>query len=331
MQGAGVRCVPHRPALPRGRDQRRLPVPARSRGRGHRRGGRSRRDERRAGRLRDPQLARGVRRVPVVPAGQALVLLQHPQRDAEDDVGGRDASCRPRSASARSRRRRSSPRARRRRSTRRRRRLRRPARLRRDGRARRRRCSPATCGRGDCGRGVRLRRRRRRGDRRRAPRGRGEDHRGRPRRPQARVGQGSSARRTPSTRRKGDPVEAIQALTDGNGADVVHRSGGQPRGDEAGVLRPRPRRDAGAGRRARPEHDDRDADDRLLRSRRRAEAELVRRLPAEPGLPAAHRPLPARVVCRSTTSCPRRSRSTRSRRRSTKMERGEVLRSVVVL
>ena len=31
--GAGVRRVPHRPALPRGRDQRRVPVPARPRGR----------------------------------------------------------------------------------------------------------------------------------------------------------------------------------------------------------------------------------------------------------------------------------------------------------
>ena len=36
VQRAGVRRVPHRPALPRGRDQRRLPVPARPRGRGHR-------------------------------------------------------------------------------------------------------------------------------------------------------------------------------------------------------------------------------------------------------------------------------------------------------
>ena len=40
---AGVRCVPHRPALPRGRDQRRLPVPARARGGGRRRVGRARR------------------------------------------------------------------------------------------------------------------------------------------------------------------------------------------------------------------------------------------------------------------------------------------------
>ena len=39
-EGPGVRGVPHRPALPRGRHQRRLPVPARPRGRRRRRGGR---------------------------------------------------------------------------------------------------------------------------------------------------------------------------------------------------------------------------------------------------------------------------------------------------
>ena len=33
-EGAGLRGLPHRPALPRGRDQRRVPVPARPRGRG---------------------------------------------------------------------------------------------------------------------------------------------------------------------------------------------------------------------------------------------------------------------------------------------------------
>ena len=41
VEGAGVRGVPHRPALPRGRHQRRLPVPARPRGRRRRRGGRA--------------------------------------------------------------------------------------------------------------------------------------------------------------------------------------------------------------------------------------------------------------------------------------------------
>src|SRR6266545_1631358 len=38
--GAGVRCLPHRPALPRGRHQRGLPLPARPRGGGQGRGGR---------------------------------------------------------------------------------------------------------------------------------------------------------------------------------------------------------------------------------------------------------------------------------------------------
>ena len=36
--------------------------------------------ERRAGRLRDPELARGVRQLPGVPARPTLVLLRHPQR-----------------------------------------------------------------------------------------------------------------------------------------------------------------------------------------------------------------------------------------------------------
>ena len=66
----GLRRVPHRPALPRGRHQRRLPVPARPRGGRHRRGGRRRRHRRRARRLRDPQLAGRVRQLPGVPRGE---------------------------------------------------------------------------------------------------------------------------------------------------------------------------------------------------------------------------------------------------------------------
>ena len=118
----GVRRVPHRPALPRGRDQRRLPVPARPRGRRHRRGGRRRRHRRRARRLRDPQLAGGVRGVPGLPPRRAVVLLRHPQRHAEDDARPTAPCCRRRSASGRSPTRRSSPPASARRSTRRRRR-----------------------------------------------------------------------------------------------------------------------------------------------------------------------------------------------------------------
>ncbi len=48
-----------------------------------------------SGGLRGPQLAGGVRRVPVVPAGSTLVLLLHRQRHPEDDPRRRD-SARPR-------------------------------------------------------------------------------------------------------------------------------------------------------------------------------------------------------------------------------------------
>ena len=60
-------------------------------------------------------------------------------------------------------------------------------------------------------------------------------------------------------------------------------------------------------------------------------SQLVRRLPAEPRLPDADRPLPPGPVRPRRASCPRRSASATSRRRSSKMHRGEVLRSVVVL
>ena len=87
VRGAGLRGLPHRPALPRGRHQRRLPVPARA----TRRPAWSRRS------------ATGV--TDVAPGdfvvlnwravcgecraclrGPALVLLRHPQRHAEDDA-----------------------------------------------------------------------------------------------------------------------------------------------------------------------------------------------------------------------------------------------------
>ena len=87
--GAGLRGVPHRPALPGGRHQRRLPLPAGPRGGRRRRGGGRRRDLGGPRRLRRPQLAGRVRRVPVVPAGAAPVLLRHPQRHPADDPGRR--------------------------------------------------------------------------------------------------------------------------------------------------------------------------------------------------------------------------------------------------
>ena len=82
----GLRRLPHRPPLPRGRDQRRVPVPPRPRGRRRRRGRRTRRRGSRAGRLRDPELASRVRHLPGLSAGPALVLLRHPQRHPEDDL-----------------------------------------------------------------------------------------------------------------------------------------------------------------------------------------------------------------------------------------------------
>ncbi len=81
----GLRGVPHRPALPRGGHQRRVPVPPRPRGGRHRGSRRAGRQLRRARRFRRPQLAGGLRAVPLVPPGQAPVLLFHPQRPPEDD------------------------------------------------------------------------------------------------------------------------------------------------------------------------------------------------------------------------------------------------------
>ncbi len=49
----------------------------------------ARRDLGGPGRLRGPQLAGRLRRVPVLPPGSALVLLRHPQRHPEDDPGRR--------------------------------------------------------------------------------------------------------------------------------------------------------------------------------------------------------------------------------------------------
>ena len=77
------------------------------------------RHRRRAGRLRDPQLAGGLRPVPRLPARPPVVLLRHPQRHPEDDPGRRHAAVPGARASARSPRRRWSPPGSARRSTRR--------------------------------------------------------------------------------------------------------------------------------------------------------------------------------------------------------------------
>ena len=200
--------MPHRSALPRGRDQRRVPVPARPRGRGGDRRDRRGCHERRARRLRRVELAGRVRRVPVVSPGPAVALLRHAQREAEDDAHRRHTTV-ARAGYRRVRREdargggsghegepRRPPRGRG------------PARLRRDGRVRRR-DDHGQRRPGRHRRGVRLRRRGRRRDRGRVSRRRAHDHRRRPRRQEAGVGEG--IRRDPHRRRveggpgRGDP------------------------------------------------------------------------------------------------------------------------------
>ncbi len=228
--GPGLRGLPHRPALPRGRHQRRLPVPARPRGRRHRRAGR-----RRASPTWPPATSwcstggpsaatcRACRR------GPAVVLLRHPQRHPEDDPDRRHRAVARRWASARSPRRPwctpgSAPR-----STR-------PP-------------GPAAVGLLGCGvmaglgaamntgegdprrlgRGDRLRRRRRRGDRRCAPWPARRRSSRSTSTPASSTGPASSAPPTPSTppsqrrrsRRSGQ-------LTGGIGADVVIDAVGRP-------------------------------------------------------------------------------------------------------
>ena len=247
----------------------------------------------RARRLRRPQLARRLRQLPRLHPRRAVVLLRHPQRHPEDDPRRRHGAV----AGARHRRVRREDAGRRRPVHQGRpvgaRRGRRPARLRRDGRARR-------------GHQHRQRRARqeRRGDRLRRRR-RGRDRRAR-RWP-------APTRSSPSTSTTGSSTGAtklgathtVTARTatrsrrsrsspDGNGADVVIDAVGRPETwkqafyarDLAGtvVLVGVPTPDM-----RHPRH----PADRRLRPRRRAQVELVRRLPAEPRLPDAGRPVPA--------------------------------------
>ena len=91
-----------------------------------------------------------------------------------------------------------------------------------------------------------------------------------------------------------DPVEAVRALTDGNGADVCIEAVGHPEvakqaffaRDLAGTLVQVGVPD--------PDDDARAADDRVLRAGRRAQAVVVRRLPAVARLPDDHRYVPRR-------------------------------------
>ena len=73
----------------------------------------------------------------------------------------------------------------------------------------------------------RLRRGRQRRHRRRPPRRRLHDHRRRRRRPEARWAKDFGATHTINSRET-DPVESVQALTDGNGANVVVDAVGRP-------------------------------------------------------------------------------------------------------
>ena len=186
------------------------------------------RHRRGARRLRDPQLACGVRPVPGLSARPPLVLLRHPQRPPEDDADRTARSCRPAlgigafaektlvaagqctkvdppAAPAGGR----------------------AAGLRGDGRHRRRdqhrRRRPRRLGRGH-----RLRRRRRRG----RGRARGWPARRRSSRWTSTTGSWRPpapwAPPTPSTRAPTDPVEAIRELTGGFGADVVIEAVGRP-------------------------------------------------------------------------------------------------------
>ena len=228
----------HRSPLPRRRDQRRLPLPAGSRGGGSRRSDRLRRHRSRTRRLRDPQLAGGVRRLPRLPARPAAVLLRDPQRDPEDDPARRHralAGTRYRCVLRQD--------ARRRRAVHEGRRRcagdgRRPARLRGDGRARRdpqhRWSHPRPVGRG-----VRVRGCRGHGNRRGSTCRRLDDHRYRHRRPQARVG----------LRVRGDSHLQLDDQRPGRVRPFgdrrirrrrVHRSDRPAGGLPAGVLRPRP-------------------------------------------------------------------------------------------
>src|SRR5205823_2908226 len=67
---------------------------------------------------------------------------------------------------------------------------------------------------------------------------------------------------------------------------------GPPRDVQTGVLRPGPRRHRRPGGRPHPGDDPRTPPPGRLRTRRRPQVLLVRRLPALPGLPDAHRPPP---------------------------------------
>ena len=316
-----------------GGDQRRLPVPARPRGRGHRRGGRRRTSpsvapgdfvvlnwravcgECRACRRGRPWYCFATHNATqkmTLADGTELVARARHRRVRREDARRRGPGA-PRST-----RRRGPSRGR-------------AARLRRDGRPRRGDATPARsagatrvavfgCGGvGDAAiAGARLA-------------GRAHDHRRRPRRPQARVGQG--LRRHPHRRRvegrsgRGDPARSPTATAP---TCASRRSATRRCCEQAFYARDLAGTVVQVGV-PDPTMTHRAADDRVLRPRRRAEAVVVRRLPAEPRLPDAHRPLPAGPARPRPLRVARRSRSTRSRRRSTRWSAARCCARVVVL
>ena len=282
---------------------------------------------RRPGRLRGPQLAGRVRRVPGVPARPAAVLLRHLQRHPAHDPDGRDAPvagvghrCFRRQTlvaagqctevthgPARGGR---------------------AAGLRGDGRVSGRPCSPARSARATrwrCSAAAASAARPLPGPGWPGPR---------PSSPSTSTTASSSwpassAPPTPSTASAEDPVEAVRAAHRGLRRRRVHRGGRATRGAGAGLLRPGPGRHRGPGRRAHPGHGiDLPMIDFFGRGGA-PQAVLVRGLPAQPGLPHADRPLPPG---------PPRPRPFRHRDHRVgdveeafaRMGRGEVLRSVVV-
>ena len=127
-----------------------------------------------------------------------------------------------------------------------------------------------------------------------------------------------------------DPVEAVRQLTGGFGADLVVEAVGRPETyrqaffarDLAGHARP--------GRGAGSVHDDRVADDRVVRPGRSAQVVVVRGLLAVAGLSHAHRPVPSgRLDLDGFVS--ETIDLGAVEQAFDRMQRGEVLRSVVVI
>ena len=207
---------------------------------------------------------------------------------------------------------------------------RRAARLRRDGRPRRGDEHRQRAARRQRRR-HRLRRRGQRRDRRCRARRRHDGHRRRRRRPQAGLGQG--LRRDPHGQLpqhrpgRGDPASSPAASAPTSSST---RSGGPRPTEQAFYARDL----AGTVVLVGVPTPDMTIELPLLDVFGRGGAlksSLVRRLPAQPRLPDADRPVPAGPARPRRASCRRRSASATSRRRSTRCTRGEVLRSVVVL